>query len=294
MVWNAYPLFLLALIAFLALPLFSRRRDRLRRWRRPLSRLIFAACIAWVSLLYVMTLSTDPRKTAVTVVRAPVSGQSTIVLLHGWNGNQDTWGRLPELLIEDPRFSGVGLVRIDYPTLLATAGASISAIARDAGMALEVVTARSLVIVTHSMGGVVVRQALLDERLTAASRTTLLLSVASPHGGLAAAGVVPELGVTPATMDDLRYGSKFLTALERGWNLAAQQSKWAGLLYVCVASRDDELVEPSSALRGCPDRRYLDGWSHREIVKPTSAEDPRYQMLSAIMTTGITKSAQAQ
>ena len=117
-------------------------------------------------------------------------------------------------------------------------------------------------VVTHSMGGLIVRLALEDERVR--RRVATLVTMAAPHAG----SHLARYGAIPRSLD-LRPDSQLQARL-------ARQVPWRGPpelpRLVCLWSAGDVLVLPASnACVAGADNREIVGFTHYEyLVHPTA------------------------
>ena len=110
------------------------------------------------------SLSGSPTQQLREWKRQDLERKNLLVFVHGFNSNKKSaWGQFPELLEGDPEFDGYNIHLFGYPTKACRQVSDI----RDQGEYLasflkEMVPGyRSTVLVGHSMGGLVILQALL-------------------------------------------------------------------------------------------------------------------------------------
>ena len=245
---------------------------------------IFIALIAWLAVVFgSLTLGGSSQTLSVTELRPPAKGRETVVFLFGWNGDDDTWGQFPRLLLDDQRFQGYGVAKFSYRSRPGLEGKPVEAMADDTAKLLsQTYGSQPLFILAHSMGGVLVRQIIAQKAPSLPIDIKRFIAVASPFKGADIATLMKELGMTPATLADLSPGSPFLGALDRRWVEIARTS-WQGL-DVCVPGRLDRIASIASATHECT-------WSveplelgHVDIVKPTSAAHPAYVAITRIIS----------
>lgn len=126
-----------------------------------------------------------------------------VVLVHGFSSTSDCW----DTVIEAMRGRHTMVLTFDYSAF----GTSIEQIAQELSTATKRFIndhkPRSVHLVGHSLGGIVVVQALSDELF--ARRVDQIITIGSPHHGCPLAGLVPVTQV----LRDLRPGSALLRRL---------------------------------------------------------------------------------
>ena len=129
-----------------------------------------------------------------TVTFRDRSSQAAIVFLHGFTGKATTtWGEFPELLLGDPSLASWDVFSLGYPSAFVldvpgiwSADPDLSVLSKGlmTTLALPLLANRkALVIVAHSMGGLIAQRALLDDD-GLARRVQHLFLFGTPSGGL--------------------------------------------------------------------------------------------------------------
>lgn len=229
------------------------------------------------------------------VVRDDTTRQRLLLFVHGFNSNKDTaWGHFPELIETDPDFDDFNIHRFGYPT---NACRQVSDI-RNQGEFLasylnsilnrEVPRYRQVVLVGHSMGGLVTLQALL--KLERDNYTLLkevdfkVLTFGTPHLGVQNTEVLSLL-CDNKQVKDMAALNDALGVLGREWTQRFNQRSVYGPrespqvpLYAFRAT-EDRFVSATSAC-GPPQTpcESVDG-DHNSIVKPQSRGHLSYQKL---------------
>jgi pimeloyl-ACP methyl ester carboxylesterase len=160
--------------------------------------------------------------------RWPRGGDGPLVLLvHGFMCNSAVLWPLARRLAQDARarVHGVDLGPpfADIEVMAAALAARMRELAAEAGEA-------GLVVIGHSMGGLIARRALVDPELVRATR--VLVTLGSPHHGTRAARLAGM-----ANVRQMRRGSPWLAGLP----------PHAGIPVVALFSREDALVTPSES-----------------------------------------------
>lgn len=214
---------------------------------------------------------------------------AAIVFLHGFSGHiEGTWGEFPELLKADSRLGGWDIFSITYDTNLRLDIPGIwSASPPLDRLAILLTTVadthfahyKSLAFVTHSMGGLVLQRALVDNA-TFAQRVGHIALFGTPSEGLAKAS---WLKFWKRQIRDLAEGSEFISDLRRRW--AESFEKERGFKLLTVAGERDEFVPSPSALNPfAPSERRVVYGNHVEIVKPASADSLSVQLVAGLLT----------
>ena len=182
----------------------------------------------------------------------PDDGHRPILCVHGWGGHPQNFWPLKGVLWLHGRRRVYSIAYEAEPTLedgAAELSRALHAIvtANDLGADAEID------IVAHSMGGLVVRLAMLDDAFAARVRT--IVTLATPHQGTHAARFL----ATHRALD-LRPGSPVLARL-------ASQVPWSGPRLVAFWSPADVLMLPATTatLEGA-DNRELAGISHNAFL----------------------------
>ena len=211
-----------------------------------------------------------------TVVSHRNNGQEVALLfVHGFSGNtRKTWAQFIDLLLNEASIAtwdvfGVGYstsLRIDVPNLWA-ADPSLALLARALRTTLALPPLagyRRIAIAAHSMGGLLVQRAILDDE-DFRSRVSHVFLFGSPSNGLVKA--IPFVRFK-RQLRDMAYRSRFITSVRSAWNRMFR----GGTPFVLrvIAGDRDEFVPATSSLRGFDERdlAVVPG-NHLEIVKPT-------------------------
>jgi pimeloyl-ACP methyl ester carboxylesterase len=220
---------------------------------------------------------------------------AAIVFLHGFTGsNTETWGEFPGLLLQQSALDSWDAVSLGYSSKLApdlsgtwSADAPIDKLATLLRTTVNfgLTTYKTLAIVAHSMGGLVLQRALVgDSNFTA--RVSHVFLFGTPSNGLKTASLI---GFFKRQLRDMSQGSPFVTDLRSKW----QQTFGAGLPFTfwTVAGERDEFVPSTSSLDVFPQsRRAVVPGDHLAIVKP---QDQDHLGLQLVMKTLLGDAAPA-
>ena len=218
---------------------------------------------------------------------------AAILFVHGFSGDPTkTWGQFPELLMTEERLNGWDIYSLGYHTglgldvlgiwranpdldalaLLLATRASIPPLARY----------ESLAPIAHSMGGLIVQRAVLNNRAFR-SRVGFILLFGTPSDGLKKAAFIkfwkPQL-------KGMSKGGEFISKLRADWT--KQFADEPPFLFRSTAGDEDQFVPKESSLLAFPaEQREIIRGDHLSIVKPKEVEDPAVQIvIKALMRDG--------
>jgi triacylglycerol lipase len=145
----------------------------------------------------------DTPSSFLTVKALTAPTTRPVVLVHGFAGSKSSWALVANAL----KARGVAVEAMSYPPV----GTSVQQLADRLVAEVErilVATGTDKVhLVGHSLGGVVIAQAIADRRLT--GRVDTVITLGSPFGGSPWAGVLPFVEI----VRELRTGSPLLRRL---------------------------------------------------------------------------------
>jgi pimeloyl-ACP methyl ester carboxylesterase len=140
---------------------------------------------------------------------APVARRTAVLFIHGINGSP-----------RDFKFLIAHLDRSRFQpcVFFYASGASLSQSSRDLSVAIDQIHSRydveSLVIVAHSIGGLIARDLVLNQSAHVGVDIPVLITMSSPWGGVPSAGIGVRL--SPVVVDawrDIAVGSPYLNSL---------------------------------------------------------------------------------
>lgn len=231
--------------------------------------------------------------------RKPIrrGGSTTVVFVHGLTGHfLTTWGRFPDLVVEDPELDHCDVLCWGYPSRLAANWWRVpyigrrlpelakiaDALATELGNPKIVSATGDLVLVGHSMGGLVILQFLLACSKTPAGRDRLrrirqVLLYASPTQG---AEVPRLLRRYNRQLRDLDRQSDFVRGVLDRWKTTFVEGEWQALAppVTVVVGLEDGVVSEESAKAFWTDVETAPG-DHVEVVKPDDSSAPSFQVL---------------
>jgi hypothetical protein len=211
---------------------------------------------------------------------------AAVVFVHGFCGDANTtWQDFPRFLAQDRKLSAWDIFTIGYDTgrrldVLKFWGVhpNLDEVAfrlRTDAKKGALKDYKSLCLIAHSMGGLAVQRALLDDK-GLRNRTSHVFLFGTPSGGLIKASLVRVLN--PQLRDMARDG-RFIRALRSDWDaqFSLKNGKRLPFRFFAVGGERDEFVPFESSLGPFPDDaypecRYVVPGNHVQIVKPESAD----------------------
>ena len=212
---------------------------------------------------------------------------TAIVFVHGFGGSAtNTWGIFPELVAGDPRLKDWDIFNLGYstglaPDILRRIWSGDPSIKELSGFLISQALSPTLggydalVLVAHSMGGLVTQRALLDSG-GLKNRVRHVFLFGTPSGGLAKASLARKW---KAQLEDMADDGDFIGKLRQDWDQLPDEP---GFCLWLVAGDKDEFVPDDSSLGPFPtadagtqcvpgsriQKRVVAG-NHLEIVKPS-------------------------
>jgi HAD superfamily phosphoserine phosphatase-like hydrolase len=219
-----------------------------------------------------------------------------ILFVHGLGGDaKATWGRFPDYIAADGQLKDFDVGFFQYPTAVIgwafwtrqfwkNIGRNFSKIATLADALRTLIDVRypqhrPIVLVAHSLGGLIARQYLVDAVMGERPlRVSKLLLFAVPNTGSGLANVARHLSWGHPHLRQLAKGADALDNLNNSWTMLKLADKVA-VRYVVAG--DDDVVGEASARQfpGNPDVDVVLERDHRSIVKPASSDDLAFGVL---------------
>ncbi len=223
------------------------------------------------------------------VVRRSEERSSAIVFIHGFTGAPNTtWDTFIRTLQKDERLVEWDIYSIGYSSRFAvdlpvwTSDPKLDVCALGFRTKLKhtpLDAYKAIAVVAHSMGGLVVQRAILDNS-DLRGRISHVVLYGSPSGGLKKARFGRLLKRQVA---DMAEGGKFILSLRRDWKRTFEGS--LPFVFKAVAGSEDSFVPPESSLTSFPDphREVVPG-GHIDIVNPATTEHPSYAVFFKALT----------
>ena len=223
--------------------------------------------------------------------------RSAIVFIHGFIGKATaTWNMFIDALLADRRLSEWDVYSIGYssrfvvdlPIWEADPQIDVCAMAfRTKLTHAPLDTYHAVAVVAHSMGGLVVQRALLDD-VSVREKVSHIMLFGTPSGGLKKA----RLGsLFKRQVADMAEGGEFIRNLRDDWN--AEFGRGMPFTFKAVAGSEDSFVPAESSLMVFEDshREVVPG-NHIEIVHPTGVDHLSYEVFfKAVSGGGAVRSA---
>jgi len=223
------------------------------------------------------------------------------LFIHGFGGDAaKTWGNFPSLLVAEPGLAGWDTFSLGYHTGLRmdiagiwTADPDLAALS----ILLKGIAAldplngyESLTLIAHSMGGLIVQKALLDDP-SFRQRIGHVFLFGTPSAGLQKAA---RTRFWKRQIRDMSASGTFIKDLRERW-----KKTFPGPLpfkFWAVAGDLDQFVPPESSIAPFPTAQWVVPGNHISMVKPEDAQSLSFKIvLEGIMhgasTTGAGDSA---
>lgn len=219
-----------------------------------------------------------------------------IVFIHGLGGNETkSWGHFPKLLEDDERYSrDCKLFYYTYPTspfrlpLFSPKNASLKDLSD--GLAsfikLKMADISSVLLVTHSMGGLVARRYLLDHQnnddISPSIEIEGLVMFATPNAGAELARVGKLISRGNKHLKQLCNKSEFIQTLNTEWDFRGMENL-VKIDYFWGSSDQVVTRESSESFYGNKNFHVLTGKNHGSIIKPANQDDISYLALAKVI-----------
>ena len=228
------------------------------------------------------------------IVHREENNEAAIIFVHGFGGNaEETWGRFPELVRKSRAMGKWDIYSLGYATKLSfdlvgiwEADPDIPKLARYLHTACTTPPLdryKSLALIAHSMGGLVVQRALIDfDDLT--ELVTHVFLFGTPSAGLRKASLFRWL---KRQFRDMSYKNPFIKDLRQRWEqkFAKQSGKNAPFKFWSAAGDRDEFVPAESSLNAFPEEKFPEATlavvsgNHLEIVKPVDTDNLSFNLV---------------
>jgi hypothetical protein len=145
---------------------------------------------------------------------------------------------------------------------------------------------RSLVLIAHSMGGLVVQKALTDDAALA-NRTSAVILFGTPSGGLVKAR---SIFFWKRQLADMAKSGPFVTELRAAW-----QKRFGGkapFTFLAVAGERDQFVPPESSIKPFPDdQQAVVSGNHTSMLAPGRNDTEALALIAGRIAAGNPGSA---
>ncbi|WP_447969240.1 tetratricopeptide repeat-containing protein [Nitrospira sp. M1] len=219
------------------------------------------------------------------VTHRKASNDVALIFVHGFGGEPTkTWGQFPEFLLQDSRLHNWDMYSVGYPSGLGLdlvgiwkANPSIDTIAKSliTYAKVQFTSYQRLALVVHSMGGLVVQRALVDDH-NFVKQVGHVFFFGTPSRGLKKALFFQ---FWKRQIDNMAEGGSFITDLRDRWDQTFSNGQ-APFQYWVTAGDQDEFVPRHSSQMGFPeDRCCVVPGDHLSIVKPEHADSLSVQIV---------------
>lgn len=241
-----------------------------------------------------------PRQApSVTYYTPKTAGGPVIIFVHGFDGDRDfTWTNdtvspavhWPTLLARDDRFSGVTIAAYEYNAGRGDGLLKIDELAAQLNSQLQAegLLERQIVFVCHSMGGLLVRQLIMDNKDRYAPKTQMIYFCSTPFAGsqIATLGIALKKAAKKHGLHGF-LGNPQLEQLAEGgrhqW-VDEQNGRWINGQFDVKAFAAYEkkpwygalIVDEVSATHGRPTRVRAMEADHSSICKPLNEKSDVY------------------
>ncbi|RXK89234.1 alpha/beta hydrolase [Chlorobaculum sp. 24CR] len=229
-------------------------------------------------------------KWQINEIRKTAGNNACIIFIHGFTGDTiKTWRKFGELLRQESALIDWDLLSFGYESSLIpdltdlwqgnppikTIADSLRTFIRND----DVSSYGVFLFIAHSMGGLVLQRALLDDQALKIKVDKVIL-FGTPSFGLSKAWIFqhPFLWRFFRQIGDMGKTSTFITSLRNDWNNQFGDTMPFGFL--AVAGRNDEFVPISASIEGFPDEQcaVVPG-NHLTIIKPTKPNDASIKLV---------------
>jgi pimeloyl-ACP methyl ester carboxylesterase len=212
---------------------------------------------------------------AIEEVRPRRAGnRAALAYVHGFTGRgTGTWADLAARVADHPQLASWDAWTVTYGTSWlpdvsgiwsADAGLDVLALRLATDLARgSLADYRALVLIAHSMGGLVVQKALIDHPAIAARASAVIL-FRTPSAGLRKARA---LRFWKRQLEDMTQGGPFITKLRADWS--ARFGDGRCFHFLAVAGEKDQFVPPASSIEPFPDeQRAVIAGNHVTMIHP--------------------------
>ena len=217
--------------------------------------------------------------------------RSAIIFVHGFTGKATaTWNMFIDTLLADDRLKEWDVYSIGYSSRFAVdlpiweADPRLNVCAMGFGTKLThppLDTYEAVAVVAHSMGGLVVQRALVND-LPVREKVSHVVLFGTPSGGLKKAWLGSLLKKQVA---DMAESGEFIRKLRNDWK--SEFGRGTPFAFKAVAGSEDSFVPAESSLMVFEDRhREVVPGNHLGIVHPTTTGHPSYEVLFKALSGG--------
>jgi hypothetical protein len=227
--------------------------------------------------------------------------KKAVLFVHGLNGSRKTWGNFKEFIESDDSL-GYKVFYYEYPSslvrvipILQDRYASPRALAGGLKTYIETVLSDydEIVLVGHSLGGVLIKKYLVDEKISERSnrnpharKIKKVMFYAVPQEGSGLANASSAISFGHGHLKQLSKNSEFLDTLNDSWAISQVENDYEIRL---VIATEDAIVSEHSAKANFRHAviEFIPGKGHKTISKPTGPEDLSFLVLKKFLLESV-------
>jgi hypothetical protein len=227
--------------------------------------------------------------------------KKAVLFVHGLNGSRKTWGDFKEFIENDPSLD-YEVFYYEYPSswiriipFLQDKYASPRALAGGLKTYIDTVLSEfnEIVLVGHSLGGVLIKKYLVDSKISEQSNRNPLarkikkvMFYAVPQEGSGLANASSAISFGHGHLKQLGKNSEFLDTLNDSWAISQVENDYEIRL---VIAAEDAVVTEYSAKANFRHAaiEFIPGKGHKSISKPTGPDDLSFLVLKKFLLESI-------
>ncbi|RLD29121.1 MAG: hypothetical protein DRI70_02700 [Bacteroidetes bacterium] len=222
----------------------------------------------------------------VTSFRENDNANNLLLFVHGFSGQaSETFGDIPDYLMNEKAMDGWDLLPLGYtqnvqPDKGKNVWASVGDISRIADYLRSSIEHRftkydRIAIVAHSLGGLVVQDALVHLDENQLKRISHVLLFATPSNGISAKGLK---GLYNCNITELNEDGSYIRSLRKDWK--EQFSEGTPFKLRVISATNDEFISIESVFDSFPkkNRVTIEG-NHYSLVQPKSKESDSFELI---------------
>ncbi len=227
-------------------------------------------------------------------IRTRAGASSAMLFVHGFTGDLDeTWDRFPLLLGAEESLNDWDILSLGYNTSFLpgtrgiwSADPELPILAKLLQNELEITPLSKygkLAIIAHSMGGLIVQEALASNP-ELAKRIGFVFLFGTPSAGLRKARILSRLlgFLVGEQIHNMASDGEFVTNLRRGWSKAFGADP--PFRFYAIAGDKDQFVTPDSSLEPfAPRHQRVVRGDHLSMVKPPDKDADAVRLLVSVL-----------